>query len=180
MKVKNEYYRTIWVKQGVEKTIQIIDQRYLPHKFIIEDLNTLSQVVTAIKDMHVRGAGLIGATAGFGMYLAALSSESSTSFDEDLKQAAAQLTATRPTAVNLTWAVERQLQAIQKGKNNHEKVSISLRTAKEIADEDAENCKKIGKYGLDLIEEIQCSKKGNTVNIVRKTYIFQYFIIKRE
>ena len=163
MKVKNEYYRTIWVKQGVEK---IIDQRYLPHKFIIEDLNTLSQVVTAIKDMHVRGAGLIGATAGFGMYLAALSSESSTSFDEDLKQAAAELTATRPTAVNLTWAVERQLQAIQKGKNNHEKVSIALRTAKEIADEDAENCKKIGKYGLDLIEEIQCSKKGNTVNIL--------------
>jgi methylthioribose-1-phosphate isomerase len=98
MKVKKEYYRTIWVKQGVEKTIQIIDQRNLPHKFIIEDLNTLGQVVIAIKDMHVRGAGLIGATAGFGMYLAALSSESSTSFYEDLKQAAAQLIATRPTA----------------------------------------------------------------------------------
>jgi len=166
MKVKKEYYRTIWVKQGEEKTIQIIDQRSLPHHFIIEDLNTLSQVVTVIKDMHVRGAGLIGATAGFGMYLAALHSESSTSFDEHLKQAAAQLTATRPTAVNLAWAVERQLYAIQKGKNNHEKVSIALRTAKEIADEDAENCKKIGKYGLGLIEEIQRSKKGKTVNIL--------------
>lgn len=166
MRVKKEYYRTIWVKPGEEKTIQIIDQRSLPHRFIIEDLNTLGDVVKAIKDMHVRGAGLIGATAGFGMYLAALNLRSSTSFDEQLNHAAAELKSTRPTAVNLAWAVEKQIQAIQKGKNNHEKVSIALRTAKEIADGDAEMCKNIGRFGLDLIEGIHRRKKGKTVNIL--------------
>ncbi len=148
MKVKEGYYRTIWVKQGDKKTIQIIDQRSLPHEFIIEDLNTVDQVAVAIKDMHVRGAGLIGATAGYGMYIATLEALSSNSFDKHLGLAAKQLTATRPTAVNLTWAVERQLTAIQKGNNNLEKVDIAYRTATEIADEDAEYCRKIGEFGL--------------------------------
>ena len=166
MKVKEEYYCTIWVKQGDKKTIQIIDQRSLPHEFIIEDFNTVDQVVAAIKDMHVRGAGLIGATAGYGMYIAAIEALSSNSFDDHLYLAAKKLIATRPTAVNLTWAVERQLSAIQKGNNNQEKVDIAYQTATEIADEDAENYRKIGEFGLGLIEEIQLKKKGERINIL--------------
>ena len=159
MKVKEEYYRTIWFKQDDDETVQIIDQRSLPFEFIIEDLSTVDQVVIAIKDMHVRGAGLIGATAGYGMYIATLEAVSSNSFDEHLDHAAKQLIASRPTAVNLSWAVERQLTAIQKGNSNQEKVAIAYRTAEEIADEDAGYCKKIGEFGLKLIEEIQVQKE---------------------
>ena len=70
MKVLGKNYSTIWIKEDDEEVISIIDQRYLPHRFIIEDLHTVSEMVHAIKDMHVRGAGLIGAAAGYGMYLA--------------------------------------------------------------------------------------------------------------
>ena len=166
MKVKGEYYRTIWTKEGDNKTIQIIDQRSLPHEFIIEDLTTVDQVAEAIRDMHVRGAGLIGATAGYGMYLATLEALKSPSFDAHLELAAKHLTATRPTAVNLAWAVNRQLTAIQKGSSSQEKVNIAWRTAVDIADEDAEYCRKIGEAGLKLIKEIQFKKKGDRVNIL--------------
>ena len=98
--------------------VQLIDQRFLPHDFVIEDVRTVEQMATAIRDMHVRGAGLIGASAGYGMYLAATRScARRDSFDEHMTRAAAQLTATRPTAVNLSWAIERQLQNIAVGKN---------------------------------------------------------------
>ena len=166
MKVKEEYYRTIWLKKEDQKTVQVIDQRNLPYEFIVEDLSTVDEVAVAIKDMHVRGAGLIGATAGYGMYIAALEALSSDSFDDHLNLSAQQLMATRPTAVNLRWAVERQLTAIQKGNNQQEKVDIALNTAIQIADEDATHCKKIGEFGLALIEEIQRKKKGERINIL--------------
>ena len=72
MKVQGKSYTTIWINEEKEDVISIIDQRYLPHQFIIEDLHTLSELAHAIKEMHVRGAGLIGAAAGYGMYLAAM------------------------------------------------------------------------------------------------------------
>ena len=80
---------------------------------MIEDVRTVEEMATAIKEMHVRGAGLIGAAAGYGMYLATLEGASGTSFEDDLMAAAAQLKATRPTAVNLAWAIERQLKEHQ-------------------------------------------------------------------
>lgn len=156
MNVNGKHYRTIWIKEGDEKIIQIIDQRTLPHKFIIEDLASVDDVAVAIKDMHVRGAGLIGAAAGFGMYLATL-------HGKDLHKSGEKLKATRPTANNLSWAVERQLKAI---KNLEDKIKISLETAKNIADEDAHFCKKIGNYGMRIIEDIYQKKNGKTVNIL--------------
>lgn len=72
MKVHGKQYRTIWLNEDDPNVVQIIDQRHLHHKFVIEDLSTVDEVARAIKDMHVRGAGLIGATAGFGMYIASL------------------------------------------------------------------------------------------------------------
>jgi methylthioribose-1-phosphate isomerase len=163
MNVNNKHYRTIWLKKDEENIIQIIDQRHLPHKFIIEDLKTLEEVAIAIKDMHVRGAGLIGATAGYGMYIACLESTE----EEFLQKSAEKLKSTRPTAVNLAWAVDRQLKALKQGKTSEEKIKIAKQTAIEIADEDAEFCKKLGNHGLKLIEDIAKTKKDNEpVNIL--------------
>src|ERR1700741_918245 len=125
MKVKGKHYFTIWLKGNDTSTICIIDQRKLPHQFIIEELNSVSDVVLAIKDMHVRGAGLIGATAGYGMYLAAIEAGQSNSFEDSLIKSANLLKSSRPTAVNLEWAVNRQLAAIANGKSVDEKIKIA-------------------------------------------------------
>ena len=165
MKVSGKHYRTIWIKNDDPKSIQIIDQRSLPHKFIIEDIRSVSDMAVAIKDMHVRGAGLIGAAAAYGMYLAALKAPKENTL-ESIKQSGEILKATRPTAVNLEWAVNRQLLAIQ-GVNEYEEIlSISKKLAEEIADEDAAFCKSIGEHGSKIIEEISASKNGQTVNIL--------------
>jgi methylthioribose-1-phosphate isomerase len=165
MNVNGKAFRTIWIKPGDEKVIQIIDQRHLPHRFIIEELTTVDQVATAIKDMHLRGAGLIGAAAGFGMYLAALEVPID-SFDQFILVEAEKLKSTRPTAVNLAWAVNRQLDAIGKASSIQEKIGRAFTTAKEIADEDAEHCRRIGEHGLSLIQKLSKDKKGGTVNIL--------------
>jgi methylthioribose-1-phosphate isomerase len=166
MNVNGKAFRTIWLKPGDEKIIQIIDQRYLPHRFIIEDLETVDQMAAAIKDMHLRGAGLIGAAAGFGMYLATLEASKDNAFDQYVLKAAEQLKSTRPTAVNLAWALNKQLHAIQHVNTMPEKINIALAVAKEIADEDAEYCRRIGEHGLKIIEAISATKNGDTVNIL--------------
>ncbi len=165
MNVHGQHFRTIWLDEGEER-VRIIDQRALPHRFVIEELVTSDEVARAIKDMHVRGAGLIGATAGFGMYLAAREAMQSRSFDEYLAQATVALKATRPTAVNLAWAVDRQLRAISEHPGVHEKIAVALETARAIADEDAEACRQIGVHGVELIRTLSGRKVGETVNIL--------------
>src|SRR3954453_12694498 len=140
MNVHGRPYRTIRPKPGEERVVQLIDQRALPHRFVIEDVRTVAQMAAAIREMHVRGAGLIGAAAAYGMYLA--------TFEPDLEAAAEQLKATRPTAVNLAWAIDRQLDAIAAAKSIEEKQAAAFRTAQQIADEDAEYCRRIGQHGL--------------------------------
>ncbi len=162
MNVHGTPYRTIWLRPDDPRCVQIIDQRQLPHRFVIEDLRTLSEVAAAIREMHVRGAGLIGATAGYGMYLAALEDAS----DGALERVAETLKATRPTAVSLAWAVERQLRAVHPVHSVHERNSVALATARAIADEDAEFCRRIGEHGLSLLREISERKGGAPVNIL--------------
>jgi methylthioribose-1-phosphate isomerase len=169
MKVDGQHFRTIWLKPGDETVVQLIDQRSLPHRFVIEEVRTVEQMATAIREMHVRGAGLIGASAGYGMYLAAIEAAvraAAAGVDEQLARAGAQLRATRPTAVNLSWAVERQLRNIAEGKNVTEKVALARRTAIAIADEDAEHCRMIGQHGLELIRQIAGKKAGERVNVL--------------
>lgn len=165
MRINQQPYRTIWLKEDDDSTVQIIDQRHLPHSFVIEDLRTLDDTITAIKDMHVRGAGLIGATAGFGMHLSAcnLADEN---FDERLLQAGTQLNLARPTAKNLKWATERILNTVSQYSSVTDKRQAIKKEAVNIADEDAEFCKSIGKYGAALIKEIHKVKQGKTVNIL--------------
>lgn len=162
MKINKQHYHTIWLKKNDDTTIQIIDQRYLPHDFVIEDLNTVEQVAIAIKDMHVRGAPLIGVTAAFGMYLAALEADPN-NFQKDMLRFALQLKSTRPTAINLAWAVDQQLTFIENGKVTTSK--IFLEKAQTLKQESIQRCKKIGEYGLPLIREIY-KKKQTTINIL--------------
>jgi methylthioribose-1-phosphate isomerase len=166
MKVAGKNYRTIWLKEDDAEVISIIDQRQLPHKFAIEHLHSVFEVANAIQEMHVRGAGLIGATAAYGMYLAALEAKKEDSFQESLEQSASLLKASRPTAVNLEWAVNRQLQAMATRTSIEEKIKIAKVTATQIADEDAEFCRSIGNHGVNLIEELAKSKNGEQVNIL--------------
>jgi methylthioribose-1-phosphate isomerase len=165
MKVLGKNHRTIWINEDDEEIISIIDQRYLPHRFIIEDVHTVSEMVHAIKDMHVRGAGLIGAAAGYGMYLATLEARHKSSFEHILASADA-LKATRPTAVNLEWAVNRQLNVIADAKTASEKIEGARKMADLIAQEDAEYCKRIGIHGVSIIEQISKRKKAKVVNIL--------------
>ena len=166
VKVGGKHFRTIWRKPDDERVVQLIDQRFLPHDFVIEEVRSVEQMAAAIREMHVRGAGLIGASAGYGMYLAALEAARQNSFDEHMAGAAAQLRATRPTAVNLSWAIERQLQNIAAGKTADEKVALALCTADSIADEDAEHCRMIGQHGLALIRQITETKRNKAVNVL--------------
>lgn len=158
--------RTIWVSPNGKDTIQIIDQRYLPHQLVIEDLRTVGEVARAIQEMHVRGAPLIGIAAAFGLYLAAREISSDDSFDRDLEHSAEMLKATRPTAINLQWAIHRTLEAIRKGQSRDEKVLIAFETAQKLAEDDVEICRKIGEYGSAIIEEISRKKAGKPVRIL--------------
>ena len=166
MKVKGKHYFTIWLKGENTSTICIIDQRKLPHQFIIEELNSVSDVVEAIRDMHVRGAGLIGAAAGYGMYLAAIEAEQSNIFEDKLIKSAKLLKSARTTAVNLEWAVNRQLAAIARGKSADEKIKIARDTALQIAGEDADCCRQIGIHGAAILAQLSKIKKGKVVNIL--------------
>ena len=146
--------------------MQLIDQRCLPHQFIVEDVTTAGEMATAIREMHVRGAGLIGAAAAYGMYLATLDLAESGCPDDGLADAANNLRSTRPTAVNLAWAIERQMKAIARGKSAKERVQIARDTATSIADEDADFCRRIGEHGLPLIQNIASRQPGRPVNVL--------------
>lgn len=165
MKVNGKNYRTIWLTDDA-RAINIIDQRRLPHEFVIETLHTSDDVAVAIRDMHLRGAPLIGVAAGYGMYLAVKEASTKENFDAHVTAAADKLRATRPTAVNLQWAIDRQLEEIAKGETPEEKVRIARETANQIADEDVASCKKIGEQGVSVIENISRKKNGGRVNIL--------------
>jgi len=164
MRVDGKQFRTIWLSPD-PKVIQIIDQRYLPHEFIIENLETVDDFACAIKEMHVRGAGLIGATAGFAMYAAALTAPVA-GCQAYLDEAAKKLQATRPTAKNLAWAIDRQQRAMARESSIDAKRAMALTVATEIADEDAEFCRRIGEHGLTIIRQISEAKGGSPVNIL--------------
>ena len=168
MNVHGKHYRTIWISPDDSGVVQAIDQEVLPYEFRILDLTTVEQVAFAIKTMQVRGAGLIGATAGYGMYLAALNAPrtSHDAFLAALKADGETLKATRPTAINLEWAVQRQIKAIEAGQGFDDMAAIARQTAQAIADEDGAYCRRIGEHGVALIEEISRRKDGETVNVL--------------
>jgi len=166
VKVRGQHYRTIWPDETDSRIVHVIDQRFLPHRFVIEKVRTVDEMARAIREMHVRGAGLIGAAAGYGMYLATLEAAAGASFEDELSAAARKLKATRPTAVNLGWAIERQLQSIAAAQGVEEKRRTAFETARSIADEDAEYCRRIGEHGVELIRRLSEKKGGAPVNVL--------------
>ena len=166
MKINGTHFCTIWLQPGDARVVAIIDQRALPHRFVIEKIPTVARMAAAIAEMHLRGAGLIGAAAGYGMYLAALEASPGRAFDKRVAESGALLKSTRPTAVNLGWAVDRQVTAIARGSTAKEKITIARETAVLIADEDAEACRAIGQHGLPLLRAISRKKGGAPVNVL--------------
>jgi len=165
MNVNGRPFRTIWPHPSEESVVCIIDQRQLPHRFVIEELRRVDDFETAIRDMHVRGAGLIGATAAYGMFVAACEAPRD-NFSRFVSTAARRLKATRPTAVNLAWAVDLQLEAMACVRGIGKKISTARETARQVADGDADCCRRIGEHGRGLIRAATRKKNGGTVNIL--------------
>ena len=157
MKIEGKEYRTIWFENNV---VKIIDQTKLPHQFIIKDLKTVKDAINAIKVMEVRGAPLIGGTAAYGIALAVQENND----PEFIKKSAEELIQSRPTAINLKWAVDRMMNKLS-GINSDQILDIALKEAKEICDEDEKFCENIGINGLKIIEEIY-NKTKKKVNIL--------------
>ncbi|WP_027243928.1 S-methyl-5-thioribose-1-phosphate isomerase [Leisingera daeponensis] len=161
MKVDGTHYRSLWWDQDKD-ALQIIDQRWLPHDFRIQQVSTLQEFADAIVEMRVRGAPLIGATAAYGMALAMRLDPSDAAMD----QAWSFLNATRPTAINLRWALDRcrnHLRPLAEG----ERAAAALALAHEIADEDVEINRSIGAHGLELIKQIAAGKpEGEPVRLL--------------
>lgn len=158
-------FRTIWQKPDDPETVQVIDQRRLPHEFVVRDLASWRDGATAITEMVVRGAPLIGATAAWSIYLAALECRGRADRTTFLNEAANALDATRPTAVNLRWALNRMRKHFD-STDDDGLVTLLEREARDICAEDIEISRGIGIHGLALIEDIAARKPGKPVNIL--------------
>ena len=157
MNINGKAFRTIWFDNNI---VKIIDQTKLPHQFIIKELKSVKDTIHAIKNMEVRGAPLIGATAAYGLVLSIIE-KNDQSF---LKKSSEDLIKSRPTAINLKWAVDRMMKKLS-GVNSEEILNIAIKEAKNICEEDVGFCKNIGFNGLKIIEEIS-KKKKDTINIL--------------
>ncbi len=161
MTPRGENFRTIWLNADDPAVVQIIDQRLLPHEFRVHDLRCWQDGLEAIADMYVRGAPLIGATAAWSLYLAALTGGAPT-----VREAAAALLRSRPTAVNLRWAIERVLSVVDRNETAANLVEKIRLDAEAICKEDIEISRGIGKHGVALLEAISSRKNGATVNVL--------------
>jgi len=159
MKSGGRYYRTIWPVEN--DAVEVIDQTKLPHAFSVAKLRTAEDAADAIRRMVVRGAPLIGATAAYGLALAMRVDASDTALDRayDL------LLATRPTAVNLRWALERMRRRLR-NRARSERAALAWAEAGAICDEDVDTCRKIGEHGLVLLREAAAKKKGERLNVL--------------
>ncbi|MBC9812247.1 S-methyl-5-thioribose-1-phosphate isomerase [Crocinitomicaceae bacterium CZZ-1] len=155
-------FRTIWTTE--DRYVEVIDQKILPHELITRKLLTYKDAETAIKDMTVRGAPLIGATAAYGIYLAVRELVEKQLDGSFLDAAFSDLRASRPTAVNLFWALDKMRDALDNSEGDF--LQTAWDTANQIVEDDVETCRMIGVHGLPFIEEISKRKKGDVVNIL--------------
>jgi len=156
----NGTYKALWLDG---ESLVVIDQTKLPFSFETKRLVTYEDAIAAIKNMNVRGAGVIGNVGAFGVYLAAIGTGGNL---EKIKILAQQIRIARPTAVNLSWAVDRMLAVLENSQNPEDVIATALAEAILICDEDVENSAKIGKFGGDRIAAISAQKVGATVNIL--------------
>ena len=160
MKINGKPYRTIWPTAD-GSAVEVIDQTRLPHRFESVRLSTVEEAANAIRTMIVRGAPLIGATAAYGLALALRDDAS----DEALDGAYDLLLATRPTAVNLRWALDRMRDSLR-NRPREARAEIAWREAAAICNDDVETCRKIGEHGLTLLRRVAETKPGENVNVL--------------
>ena len=153
MRINGKDYKTIWYDEE-RQVVQIIDQTKLPHQFVVKDLKNIKDAIIAIKNMEVRGAPLIGGTAAFGIVLAIKENNNL----EFIKKSSQDLVKSRPTAINLQWALHRMNNKLSLV-NSDQLFNVALKEAKKICEEDIHFCKKIGIHGLKIIEDIYKKKK---------------------
>lgn len=154
-------FRTIWTTS--DNYVEVIDQRFLPHEWVVVKLTTYQEAEKAIKEMIVRGAPLIGATAAYGIYLAAREQHEKALPISEMEAAFKALRASRPTAVNLFWALDRMEKALA---NATDIVNTAWEEAGRIVEDDVETCRMIGVHGLPIIEALAAKKNGEPVNIL--------------
>ena len=164
MKIQGKQYQTIWLKEGNPEVVQVIDQRKLPFQFEIFELKTVEDAFFSIKEMVVRGAPLIGVTAAYGVYLAVLNFDGG-DFKKYISEKAEYLKSSRPTAVNLAFAVDEMIEFVFSNKSEPELVQKVLQKANVLKEKETEFSNKIGEFGLEIIEKIYLQKKQN-VNIL--------------
>lgn len=159
MNINNQHFQAIWKDEG-DEYCQIIDQRVLPHQIKIEKLLSVEDAYHAIKEMHVRGAPLIGVCAAYGLYFGCQEAKTIA----EIEEIGAHLKTARPTAVNLQWAIDRILKKIIVDFSNA--AVIALKEATAIEKESIAECKSIGEYGLEIIKEIYKSNPDRPVQIL--------------
>jgi methylthioribose-1-phosphate isomerase len=159
MKISGRHYRTIWPLEG--GAVEIIDQTKLPHRFATVKLNTAEDAAHAIRTMIVRGAPLIGATAAYGIALAMRADAS----DAALDRAYDLLAETRPTAINLHWALTRMCNLLR-NRPREDRARFAWAEAGIICDEDVETCRSIGEYGLKILRDVAAKKNGKALNVL--------------
>lgn len=164
MKIAGKHYHTIWIKPGDESVIQVIDQRKLPFQFEIFEIRTIEDAFFAIREMVVRGAPLIGVSAAYGMYLS-LINYNGNDLISFLNEKAVYLKSSRPTAINLTLAVDEMLRFICSEIALPDLKQKTLEKANSIKQKEIEYSEKIGDFGFEIIEKIYQGKKS-TVNIL--------------
>ncbi|MBE0673476.1 MAG: S-methyl-5-thioribose-1-phosphate isomerase, partial [Bacteroidales bacterium] len=162
MKVGEKNFRSIWLDEGDAGSVHVIDQRKLPFSFEVMTLRSTEDVCDAISTMAVRGAPLIGAAAAWGVYLSFLEHSSGNDLLGSVMNDARRLKATRPTAVNLAWAVDYMTGVL----GQFTDAVVLRRAAEGLCDEEAERGRLTGENGLPLIEEISRKKGGGVVNIL--------------
>lgn len=166
MLVDGKHYHSIWLDETDKLVVKVIDQRKLPFFFEIKDLRSVNDVYTAIKEMVVRGAPLIGAAGAFGIYLATLEDKPAADTHRHLRQSADHLISSRPTAVNLPLVIDSVLERLMKIADVNALKEAALDAALETCRSEIERCRKIGVHGLEIIKDISRRKNGGTVNIL--------------
>jgi methylthioribose-1-phosphate isomerase len=166
MKVNGRHFESIWIPSDNQEMVKIIDQRHLPFNLVIEDLDTAEAMFTAIREMHLRGAPLIGAAGALGMYLAMRKAPEMGNISGYIRKMAIFLKSARPTAVNLSWGIDRVIEALLNCKSREDMIARAREVSLDILAEEKENCRMIGKHGLILIENVLDRHPETPVNIL--------------
>ena len=169
MLINGKHYRTIWLEDNGMPVVKTINQLLLPHKFEIAELKTSGEICNAISSMLLRGAPLIGVAAAYGIYLACFESKNAKNineFNSIILKKTGEIKSTRPTAVNLSNAINNSLKRINNQETIPGKINAAIDFANELAEYEVDSCKQIGKYGLQILKDLRKSKKNEVINIL--------------